>query len=57
MIDTHFLHFQEFDITGNDFNPNHFAMNGKKKEFQRVQDFRFLYRESTKTGCWEHLAA
>lgn len=31
MIDTHFLHFQEFDITGNDFNPNHFAMNGKKR--------------------------
>ena len=37
MIDTHFLHFQEFK--GNDFNPNHFTMNGKK-EFQIVHDFR-----------------
>ena len=39
MIDTHFLHFQEFNNAGNDFNPNHFAMNGKKK-FQIVHDFR-----------------
>lgn len=37
MIDTYFLYFQEFK--GYDFNPNHFAVNGKK-EFQIVPDFR-----------------
>lgn len=26
MIDADFLHFQEFNITGNDFNLKHFAM-------------------------------